>query len=113
MANTETRTRSGLPINLTPEARHIVEGIKDETGISKQVAVAKVLEWFAQQHVDVRKAILYGHDAAAELVKLRDAADGEPDSLEAVIAEADRANERLKRVAKEAHNALKATSRKK
>lgn len=64
----ETDKRSGLPINLTPRAREVVENIRRDTGVAKQEAVARVLEWFSRQSERVQSAILHGRgDAAAEL----------------------------------------------
>lgn len=64
--------RSTIPIGLNANARKIVEGIKDETGIAKQEAVSRVLEWFADQPISVRREILTKTgNAGDELVRLR------------------------------------------
>lgn len=61
--------RVTVPIGLTPDARDVVENIKKTTGVAKQVAIARVLEWFSRQSDKVQGAILHERgDAAAELV---------------------------------------------
>jgi len=105
VSNSPADSRSNIPIALTAEARKVVNQIKSETGMAKQESVARLIEWFAQQTSDVRKAILYGHDAAAELVRLKMAemaATGEMSAtIDQAVATARMAVDRLEHLAKQ------------
>jgi hypothetical protein len=64
--------RVALQVNLSPQAREVVDGIKDDTGIAKAEVVTRVLQWFAEQDRGVRLAILTRQgDAAAELARIK------------------------------------------
>src|SRR5262245_2357801 len=64
--------RSGIFINLTPEARATIKALKLDTGMTQQAAVERVLQWFAGQPMPVRDAVLRkSGDPGAELIKLK------------------------------------------
>jgi hypothetical protein len=68
----DAKSRSIVKIALTPDARRIVDSLKDETGIAKQESVGRILEWFSKQSTSVRRSIVTGlGDPADELVKLK------------------------------------------
>lgn len=50
--------RSTLPINLTPGAREVVDGFKDEFGVNKQEGVARILQKWAGLPAKVRRAFI-------------------------------------------------------
>lgn len=69
---TDAASRSNVPINLTPKARAIVEGLKQETGVVKQESVARVLEWFASQSKEFRLAVVTNlGDPIEQLIQAR------------------------------------------
>jgi hypothetical protein len=64
--------RSGIKVNLTPAARRVLDDLKEGTGIVKERAVQRILEWFATLPQPVRTAVLMpGGDPTTELVNHR------------------------------------------
>jgi hypothetical protein len=64
--------RLAMTVHITAKARAIIDGIKEETGIAKQEAVGRFVEWFADQPRSVRREMLTkGGNAGAELMRLR------------------------------------------
>lgn len=67
-----------LYVNLSPDAREIIEGIREDTGQTAVVAMSRLLEWFAGQDRKFRLAILHNDEETkreqARLV-LREMAD--------------------------------------
>jgi len=58
MAERDTGKPISTPINLTPRARAIIEGIREETGVPNTEAMVRILEWFTSLDRKFRLAIL-------------------------------------------------------
>jgi predicted DNA-binding protein with PD1-like motif len=61
-----------MPVSVAGSTRKMLDALKDETGIAKERAVARILDWFAAQDQRVRFAIVSGQgDAADVLARLK------------------------------------------
>lgn len=50
--------RSTVVINIKPDAKVVIESIREETGVPQTEALTRILEWFAAQDRKLRVAIL-------------------------------------------------------
>lgn len=57
-------SRISLTVNLSPRAREIVERIREDTGITNVAAMERLLEWFIDQDLRYRMAILTRDDSS-------------------------------------------------
>jgi hypothetical protein len=80
VADEGTDKPMGMQINLSPEAREIVDQIKKDTGVAKITAVTRILQWFGEQDREIRVRILDGGRDVGEFLarqKLSQMAGGE------------------------------------
>src|SRR5688572_19413503 len=52
------RERVGVMVNLTAEARRVVDDAKEEFGVGKQEAVSRILQKWASMPASVRRAFI-------------------------------------------------------
>lgn len=50
--------RKTIAVDLTPRAREVIDGIRDDTGVPNTEAMARLLEWFAGLDRKLRLAVL-------------------------------------------------------
>jgi hypothetical protein len=120
--DTESVKRKGLTVNLTADARTVIESIRDDTGIPNTEAMTRILEWFATLDRKFRLAILnrdeetrreLAGDALSKMagvdgISLKATADMTPDQMkEAIRFLTDRLHDVAVTSQKQAANALK------
>jgi len=98
--------RTTLRLHVTKPAATFLETLREDTGVPKEVALTRIIEWYVSLDPKLRLAVLNRDESTkAELLRLAvaqlSAVGTMPGTLEEAIATADAANARVKELARE------------
>lgn len=62
----EIKKPKTLTVNLSPEAREVIESLREDTGVPNTTAMERILEWFSKQDLRFRQAILLRSPASSQ-----------------------------------------------
>jgi hypothetical protein len=98
----DTDRGTTVRLHVNAKTRSFLDGVRSETGVPKEIALARIVEWYVSLDPKLRLAVL-NRDEATKAELLRDAlvkvGGGMAGTLEEAIVAANAANARVQQLA--------------